>query len=103
MKIAEWPPSSVNEINLKSPPGGFLPKILIQETKRKPCGSVEKLDYPRNVTSLQAVQPDTGQYGRPSRAESAKKRPVYLKENAPIKALLPNNLKSKGVWYKYTL
>ena len=44
MKIAKWPPSSVNEINLKSPPGGLLPKTLIQETNRKPGGSVETLD-----------------------------------------------------------
>ena len=56
MKIVEWPPPSVNEINFKTPLCGFLPKNLIQETIREPGGSVGTQEEPQvNLTSLQEI------------------------------------------------
>ena len=43
-KIAEWPPPSVNKINLKARLGGLIPKILSQETIINPGVSVGMME-----------------------------------------------------------
>ena len=61
------------------------------KTIGKPGGSFETIEeYP-------VVQQYSVKFGRPPRVETATKRPAFLKENAPIRALLLKKLKGQGV------
>ena len=103
-KISESPPPSVNWINLKSRPGVLLLTNSIHEDYKRSRWIIWKSGRTsRNITSLQAFQQDARQFGRPARAESAMKRPVSIKYNAPSRVLILNNPKVQVVWYSYTL
>ena len=56
MKIAEWPPPSVNYINSKARLCGLIRKKLSEEKINKPGGWVKNLEGPQsNLLSLQTV------------------------------------------------
>ena len=96
MRIVEWPPPSVN-LKQMSHLVGLLSIIQIISIISKKYGSFETLE------EYLEVQKYYGIFGRPTKTESAKKRPVYFKSNAPSSALFLKNLKGQGVWCSYTL